>query len=105
MDYTSKTIAGDVNVLANDHYAAKPITLNFAGVAAGIVKAGTPLSAAGVAANDATAIGILLSDVEKGRPIGTVIVHGFIDTAKAQAHSGVTIAAAAKTALPMVAFL
>lgn len=105
MIYERKSVPGDVNILANDHYVGKPITLDFTGVSAGVVKAGTPVSAAGVAANTADAVGILLSDVYTERPIGTIVIHGFIDTDKAQANSGVTIDAAVKTALPMVAFL
>lgn len=105
MNFERKIVPGDVNILANDHYVGKSITLDFTGVSGGIVKAGTPISAAGVAANTAGAVGILLSDVYGERPIGTIVIHGFIDAAKAQANSGVTIDAAVKTALPMVAFL
>lgn len=105
MIYEKTVVPGDVNILANDHYVGKPMTLNFADVTGGVVKAGTPMAATGVAANDATAIGVLLSDVYAQRPIGTVVIHGFIDSKKAQTHSGVTVAATAKTALPLVAFL
>lgn len=105
MNFEHKNVPGDVNILANDHYVGRPITLDFAGVSGGVVKAGTPISAAGVAANTADAVGILLTDVYTERPIGTVVIHGFVDTAKAQTNSGVTIDAAAKTALPMIAFL
>lgn len=105
MNYERKNVPGDVNILANDHYVGKPITLNFTGIDGGVVKAGTPISAAGVSANTADAVGVLLCDVFAERPIGTIVIHGFIDTAKAQANSGVTIEAAVKTALPMVAFL
>lgn len=105
MKFEQKSVPGDVNILANDHYAGKPVTLATAAFTDGVVKAGTPISAAGAVANTADAVGILLTDVYDERPIGTVIVHGFIDTAKAQTHSGVTIDATVKTALPMVAFL
>lgn len=105
MNYERKSVPDDVNILTNDHYVGKPITLDFAGVSGGVVKAGTPISAAGVSANTADAVGVLLADVYAERPIGTIVIHGFIDAAKAQANSGVTIDAAVKAALPLVAFL
>nr|DAD63389.1 MAG TPA: hypothetical protein [Caudoviricetes sp.] len=105
MIFERKSVPGDVNILANDHYVGKPITLDFTGVSDGVVKAGAPISAAGVSANTADAVGILLADVYAERPIGTIVIHGFIDAAKAKDNSGVTIDAAVKAALPMVAFL
>ena len=110
MKFTNTTITQQVEILKNDHYVGIPITLNFTSVAAGsdgrkVVKAGTPINVSGVADNTATAIGILLYDVYDSNPNGTLVVHGFIEMAKAQAHSGVTVGATVKTALPMVAFL
>lgn len=109
MNFTKTAITQAAEILKNDHYVGTPITLNFTAVTADangqkVVKAGTPISASGVSDNTATAIGILLKDVYSTNPNGTIVTHGFIDTAKAQAHSGVTIAAVVKTALPMVAF-
>lgn len=69
-----------------------------------IVKAGTPISKAGKAANDATAYGILLTDVRESRPVGTVVTHGSINEAVAKEWSGVTVADEAKTALKLVVF-
>lgn len=110
MKFTKTSITQPVEILKNDHYAGVPITLNFTSVVADtngqkVVKAGTPINASGVADNTATAIGILLYDVYEGNPNGTIVVHGFIDTAKAQKHSGVTIDATAKGALKQVAFI
>ena len=69
------------------------------------VKAGTPLSAAGAVANTADAVGILLYDVDTAEnPNGAIVVQGIIDATKAQAHSGVTYAAALYAALPGVVF-
>lgn len=110
MEYEKIVAAGDVEILKRPPFEGIPITLDFSEVTAdattGIktVKAGTPISAAGVAANTASAIGILLHDVTEDRPQGTVLKKAYINTAVAQAHSGVTIAAAVKTALPMVVF-
>lgn len=70
-----------------------------------VVKAGTPLTAAGAATTGSGASGILLYDVYPAEnPNGTVIQSGPIDAAKAQAHSGVTYADALYSALPGVIF-
>lgn len=104
MEYEKITLNGDVQILKRPPFEGIPITLDFSEVSGGVVKAGTPISAAGVAANTASAIGILLHDVTEDRPQGTVLKKAYINTAVAQAHSGVTIASAVKTALPMVVF-
>lgn len=104
MEYEKITLNGDVQILKRPPFEGIPITLDFSEVSGGVVKAGTPISAAGVAANTASAIGILLHDVTVDRPQGTVLKKAYINTAVAQAHSGVTIASAVKTALPMIVF-
>lgn len=109
MLFEKTTYAADVNILKRPPFEGIAITLDFTSVTADsdgnyIVKAGTPISAAGVAANTSSAVGILLHDVYKERPQGTILKKAYIDTAVAQAHSGVTIAAAVKTALPMIVF-
>jgi hypothetical protein len=109
MKFTKTGIyGGTTEILANDHYVAIPKTLDFTGNADGIFKAGTPIGADGKAAvttsNVSNAVGILLSDVTTDNPNGTIVIHGFIDTVKAQAHSGVTVDTATKSALPMVLF-
>ena len=43
-------------------------------------------------------------DVYEDRPLGTIVIGGYIHTERAQTHSGVTIAAEAKTALKNVVF-
>ena len=65
-----------------------------------IVKAGTPFPA-----NDATCLGLLLHDVDvtQGDAPGTYVYEGVIDTAKLTAN-GITVAAAAKSAIPRVTF-
>lgn len=70
-----------------------------------VVKAGTPLTAAGASTTGSGAVGILLYDVDtSANPNGTIIQSGPIDSTKAQAHSGVTYATALATALPAVQF-
>jgi hypothetical protein len=110
MNFSRKTLTAPVEILKNDHFVGIPITLDFTSVTADangqkLVKAGTPINASGVSDNTATAKGILLYDVYSENPNGVIVIHGFIDTAKAQSYSGVTVAAVVKTALPMVAFL
>ena len=86
------------------------MTLNFSSVetklANGkkVVKAGTPIGATGTVDNTATVVGILLHDVTEDRPQGALLKKAYIDTAVAQTHSGVEIASAVKTALPMIVF-
>lgn len=97
-------------ILLNDHYVAIPKVLDFTGDADGVIKAGTPIGSDGKAAVTSgdpaasNAVGVLLHDTYSDNPNGSVIVHGFIDTAKAQAHSGVTVDAATKAALPLILF-
>lgn len=96
--------ANSVEVLHNSDYVGKAITLDAAAFTDEICKAGTPISAAGAVANSASAMGILLCDVHKDRPQGTLVIGGYINTAAAKAHSGVTIADEAKAAMKNVVF-
>ena len=110
MQYEQTEYVGDVQILKRKPFEAIPMTLNFTSVQTKltngkkVVKAGTPIGSTGVADNTGTVVGILLHDVTEDRPQGTLLKKAYIDTAVAQAHSGVEIAAAVKTALPMVVF-
>lgn len=104
MGYDRIAFGGGVEILYNSEYVGKAVTLDESAFSEGICKAGTPISAVGAVANTASAIGILLHDVTVGRPQGTVVIGGYIHTARAQKHSGVTIADAAKTAMKNVVF-
>ena len=99
MNYEAVAYAGDVEILKRPPFEGIAITLDFSEVVGDVVKAGTPISAAGVAANTSSAIGILLHDVSKERPQGTIL-----NKAVAEAHCGLTYDAAVKAALPMVVF-
>ena len=90
MKYASTTIAGGVEILASKDFTAIPIKV--ATPASGtVVKAGTPLTAAGASTTASNAIGILLYDVDTAEnPNAALVVQGVIDSTKAQAHSGVT---------------
>lgn len=96
MKYTTHTVTPKVEILYNDHYVAMPYDCS--AVAAnekGIIPAGTI-----VPANDATAIGVLLSDVVKeDNPNGTIVIHGFIKKAKLPAAPAGTVE------LPMIKFM
>lgn len=109
MQFEQTVYAGDVQILKRKPFEAIPMTLDFTSVTdkvneKKIVKAGTPIGSSGKADNTATVVGILLHDVTEDRSQGTLLKKAYIDTAVAQAHSGVTIAAAVKTALPMIVF-
>ena len=101
---------GDVQILKRKPFEGIAMTLDFSAVAdttdsgKKVVKAGTPIGATGVVDNTATVVGILLHDVVEERPQGTLLKKAYINTAVAEAHSGVEIAEAVKTALPMVVF-
>lgn len=110
MQYEQTEYVGDVQILKRKPFEAIPMTLDFTSVVTKltngkkVVKAGTPIGSTGVADNTATVVGILLHDVTEDRPHGTLLKKAYIDTAVAQSHSGVTIEAAVKTALPMIVF-
>lgn len=111
MGYTTKSVAGGVEILFNSDYTARALTLDTSAFTDGICKAGTPIAANGKkAATDAQAktsdvLGILLSDVMKDRPQGSVVYYGTIKTAVAQQHSGITYDAETKAALKNVVFM
>ena len=99
MRYTEKNFAQGKMILANDHYVAIPYDCTALAALAtdGIIKEGTIIPA-----NDATAVGVLLSEVVlANNPNGTIVVHGFVDTSKLPAAP----AEAAKAALAQIKFM
>ena len=110
MAFTNKTVGADVLILKRGPFEGVPITLDFTSVATTdangnkIVKAGSPISAAGVVANTSSAIGILLFDVIEKNPQATILKKAYINTSVAQTHCGLTYDAAVKAALPMCVF-
>ena len=104
MKFTEKAVAGDVEILASRDYQAIPIKVA-APVSGTVVKAGTPLTAAGASTTGSGAVGILLYDVDTAaNPNAAAVVAGIINSTKAQAHSGVTYAEALAAALPAITF-
>lgn len=104
MSFVRNTAIAVPEILYNAEYVGDAVTLDTTAFADGLCKAGTPISADGKVANTAEAYGILLYDVPVARPQATVVIGGFIHTARAQTHSGVTVADAAKDAMKNVVF-
>lgn len=110
MQFEQTSYAGDVQILKRKPFEGIAMTLDFTGVedtlASGkkVVKAGTPIGAAGVADNTASVVGILLHDVTEDRPQGTLLKKAYINTAVAEKHAGITYDAGVKAALLMVVF-
>lgn len=103
MKYADISVGGTIEILASKDFQAIPVKVAApSGDGAGtVVKAGTPLTSAGASTTGSGAVGILLYDVDTAaNPNGAAVVQGIIDATKAQAHSGVTYAAALSTALP-----
>lgn len=97
MKFTERNVPQGKNILANDHYVAIPYDCTaLAGLATeGVIPAGTLIPA-----NNATAKGVLLNDVVLAEnPNGTIVIHGFIKTAKLPTAPADTVA------IPMVVFV
>ena len=105
MAYKHMAASATPEILWNGEYVGSAVTLDTAAFSNGICKAGTPVSNAGAIANTASAMGVLLHDVYEDRPQGTVVIGGYINTAVAQEHSGVTITEEAKSAMKNVVFM
>lgn len=99
MKFTKKTITTGKEILHNMPYVAIPYNCEKLTALAteNVIPAGTIIPA-----NDATALGVLLSDVNlAGNPNGTIVIDGFIDKAKLPEAP----TAEAMTALKQVTFL
>ena len=86
-----------------------PIKLDDSAFTDGVCKAGNPISAEGKKVNgggsEAAAVGILLNDVYKSNPNGTLVkAFACVNEANANANASITIAASVKTALPLIVF-
>lgn len=101
MIFNETTIAGGVEILASKDFQTIPVKV----AGNNVVKAGTPLTAAGASTTGANAVGVLLYDVDPAKnPNGAAVVQGIIDATKAQAHSSVTYVDALYAALPGIVF-
>lgn len=96
-----------VEILNRKEFEGVPMTLDFTNVSANaageyVVKAGTPIDKDGVPVSATPwtgAVGILLHDVYKDRPQGTILKKAYINTDRAKANSGLTYDLALMTAV------
>ena len=104
MKFAKTTLGGTVEILASKDFQAIPVKVAAPGSGT-VVKAGTPLTAAGESTTGSGAIGVLLYDVDTAEnPNGAAVVQGIIDATKAQAHSEVSYVSALYSALPGIVF-
>lgn len=107
MAVTNTAIGGAVEILNRKEFEGVSMTLDFTNVDADangdyVVKAGTPIDADGVAVASTPwsgAVGLLLHDVYKERPQGTILTEAYVHTDRAEENSGLTYDAALITAL------
>ena len=92
-----------MNFYAMDTLDWREVKIDWDAITEDIIKAGTPMSREGKAANDGSCYGILMDDVQRKRnKAGRVMISGRLDFAQAEAHSGVALSEEAKAALPDV---
>ena len=104
MKYSETTVGGGVEILASKDFQAIPVKVA-APESGTVVKAGTPLTAAGASTTGSGAVGVLLYDVDTAaNPNGAAVVQGIINATVAQTHSGVTYVSALYSALPGIVF-
>lgn len=104
MKFSQTSVGGGVEILASKDYQAVPVEVATPGSGT-VVKAGTPLTAAGESTTGAGAKGILLYDVDTAEnPNGSMVVIGIINAKVAQEHSGVSYVSDLYSALPAVIF-
>ena len=106
----SEQAVDNVNILLRWPFEAVPITLDFTGETLTVIPAGAPIDATGKLVDGTLAVGILLHDVSKDYPVGSVVVEGFINTTIAEAHVSAVLGETftyeddVKAALPNVHF-
>lgn len=104
MEFVSTNYAGDTLILKRKPFEGIAKTLTF-GEGVDVIPAGSVIDTDGaVLGEDGVVEGILLHDVSKERPQGTVLKKAYINTAVAEAHASVEYDDDIKAALPMVVF-
>ena len=94
MKFTTKSVTAPVEILANDHFVTVPFDCS---VASGLAEDGVIPAGTIVPANDATAKGVLLNAVNLNEdPNGSIVIHGFIKSAKLPVAIGEGVADALK---------
>lgn len=105
MKFTNSTITNAPEILKRKLGGEYIVPVTITAFTNGVVKAGSPINASGVVDNTTTAIGILLNDVYEENPNGALIkAFAAVNLANIQSNTGLTIAAAVKTALPNIYF-
>lgn len=100
MIFKETPFSGGYEILYNSHYVAVPLMMQVN------AKAGTPVTQRGNIAIGDDAYGVLLHDVDIERnPNGTVVIHGFINSANVLKYSGKRISAEMAAAMPAIKFL
>ena len=100
MKVTYREFGSGINVVSNEHFVAIPYHVDFSEVTeiaygeVKVVKAGTPMAKNGIKAT-----------VTEGKSNTSLIVHGFVDKAKAEKNTGETYDEATLAALPMIQLL
>ena len=101
-------VSQEVEILNRKEFQAVPMTVDFTNVSATadngekVVRAGTPVSAAGVVVDTTPwtgAVGLLLHDVYESAPQVAMLKVGYVNTASAEANTSLTYDAALTTAL------
>lgn len=81
------------------------ITLDTSAFTGGVCKAGNPIATDGKVDNETKPVGILLTDVYEDNPNGTIVkAFACVNETNANKNASITIADAAKTALPLIVF-
>jgi hypothetical protein len=105
MEYSSNNVSVTPEILRRKSGGEYIVPVTITGFTNGVCKAGSPIDATGAVANTASAIGILLNDVYAENPNGSLLkAFGAVNLTNANANSGLTIAAEAKTALSKIFF-
>ena len=99
MTYSTSAIGANKEILNRSEFEGVAMTLDFTGVSTAdadgdiLIKAGTPISKVGAPITSTPwtgAVGVLLHDVYKTRPQGTVLKKAYINVTRANAASGLT---------------
>jgi hypothetical protein len=111
MEFTESNITSQKEILKRKlgGELTESITLDGTAFTNGVCKAGNPIDKDGKVVNggtsDGTAVGILLKDVYKSNPNGTILkAFGCVNEANANSNANITIATAVKTALSLIVF-
>lgn len=102
MLFETLSVSNEVEILNRKEFEAVPMTVDFTNVEGDVVRAGTPVSSAGVPVTSSPwsgAVGILLHDCYKDRPQVAMLKVGYVHTTRAQTNSGLTYNATLVTVL------